>query len=270
MPDIHPTAIIDQRVTLADGVSVGPYCVVSGDVTIGTGTRLIGHVHVKGPTVLGRENVLYPFVCVGYEPQDLKYAGQTAGVVVGDRNQLREGAVVHCSTSADQPTTVGDDCFLMTNSHVGHDSLLHNHVTLVTGAVLGGHAVLHDNTFVGGNAGVHQFCRMGRMSFMGGGGASISKDLPPFCMADYKNAVTGLNLVGLRRAGVPRPAIDRLRAAFKLFFASGHTVPNALQKIDAMIAENGEGDDLLREFVEFVRASKKGIVPYVRGRKQER
>jgi len=228
LPEIHPTALIDSHARLADDVRVGPYCVIEGDVTIGAGTILRSHVTIHGPTVIGQHNHFWPFVAIGFEPQDLKYSGQTAGVRIGDHNRFREGATVHCSTSVDQPTTLGDHNFVMTNAHVGHDSIMGNHVSLVTGAMLGGHVTILDRAFVGGGGAIHQFCRVGRLSFTGGGGASISKDLPPYCMADYKNAVTGVNLVGMRRAGIDRLSIDSFRKAFKAFFTAGHTVPNAL------------------------------------------
>lgn len=261
MPRIHPTAIVDSYAQLADDVEVGPGCVIDGPASLGPGTRLIGHVYLHGRVTLGHDNLLYPFVCIGFDPQDRKFEGATAGVHIGHRNIFRESATVHCSTNPNRPTTIGDDNYVMNNAHVGHDSTVANRCTLVAGSLIGGHGHLHDEVYLGGNAALHQFCRMGRLSLLGGVSA-VSKDLPPFCIASGITTVVGVNVVGLRRSGTPRLAIDAVKAAIDTLYLSGHTTPVAADLIEQQAAQNSPGVDLLRELVEFIRTSEKGLCPH--------
>jgi UDP-N-acetylglucosamine acyltransferase len=258
---IHPAAIVDRRAELADGVRVGPGCVIEGPVSIGAGTELIAHVHIRGPAVVGCENVIYPFVCIGFEPQDRKYRGQTAGVVIGDRNLLRESFTMHCASQDEHPTRIGDDNFLMTNSHIGHDTVLGSRCTLASGALIGGHCQVFDDVNLGGNGALHQFCRCGRLSFLGGISA-VAKDLPPFTMASGVNNVIGLNLIGLRRGGVSTEAVDVLNAAFKTLYLAGHSVPTAVKLLHQKADAGPPGAQLIRELAEFTETSERGLVPH--------
>lgn len=259
MPTIHPSATIDPEAKIADQVVIGPGCVIDGPVDIGSDCQLIGHVHLSGHVRLGCNNTLYPFVCIGYPPQHLNRDLAESGVVIGDRNVFRESATVHGPSEDERPTTIGHDNYLMTNSHLGHDAVLGSRCTLASGALIGGHAVIDDDVFIGGNAAVHQFCRIGRMSFLGGV-SSVTKDLPPFAMANGQhNDVKGVNLVGLRRSGMERRAIDAVKVAYKTLYLSGHTNHNAVELIEKMAAEGNPGDELLMELARFIRESKRGI-----------
>jgi len=236
---------------------------LDGPVAIGSGCRLIGNVHLTGNVRLGRDNTLYPFVCIGFPPQHRTVGGSDGGVAIGDRNIFRESVTIHGPSQDEHPTTVGSDNYLMTNSHLGHDGVLGNRCTLASGALLGGHVVLEDDVFIGGNAAIHQFCRMGRMSFLGGV-SSVTKDVPPFAMANGQhNDVTGVNLVGLRRSGMERPAIDAVKRAFRTLYLSGHTIPTALKRIEQMAAEGGPGATCLAEIAEFIHQSKRGLCHHV-------
>lgn len=261
LPNIHPTAIVDPQAQLANDAYIGPGCVISSRATIGPGCRLIGHVYLNGPVTLGQNNTLYPFVCIGFEPQDVKYDGTTAGVQLGDRNVLRESATIHCSTRADRPTTLGHDNFLMTYAHVGHDVVISNGCTLVTGAMLGGHAQVEDGVIFGGNGAIHQHCRAGRLSLIGGASTAL-KDVPPFTVCQELNRIIGVNLIGLRRNGVPREAIDQIKTAFQILYRSGHSNPVAADLIEELAAQQGPGADLLDEIVQFVRTSRRGLCPH--------
>lgn len=262
MAHIHPTAIVDRQAELASDVEVGPGCVIEGPVVIEQGCRLRGHVYLCGRVTLGRGNTLYPFVCVGFEPQHRQFQDTVAGVVIGDRNVLRESVTVHGATQTGGHTTIGDDNYLMTNAHVGHDVVVGDHCTLASGALLGGHVQIQDGVFVGGNAGIHQFCKIGRLAFVGAVGL-ITKDLPPFALSSGNNRVVGLNLVGLRRHAVERPAIDAVNAAFKTLYLSGHTNSVAVERIEATAAQGGSGAELLTELVVFIRQSTRGLVSHM-------
>ncbi len=257
MPQIHPTAIVDDLAQLADDVIVGPGCIISSGVKVGAATRLTHRVTLKGPLTVGIHNIFYPNSCIGFAPQDLSYDAESAGAgtVVGSHNVIREGVTIHRATK-DKPTTVGDRNYLMANSHVGHDSVIHNDVVMVNGALLGGHVEIADKVILGGNAVVHQFCRAGRMAMISGL-RGITKDLPPFCVC-YDSRTTGsLNLVGLRRAGL-RDHIPSLKKAFDIVFCQGHTRLIAAD----LVMENLADDPLCVEFANFVRNSKRGIVKY--------
>ena len=269
MEKIHPSATIDPQAQIANDVQIGPGCVIQGAVTIGSGCRLIGNVYLQGPVILGRDNTLYPFVCIGFEPQALAPSDSPHGVVIGNNNVLRESVTIHRASQDDRPTTVGDDNFLMTNTHLAHDVVLGNQCVLASGALVGGHAILEDQVNLGGNCGVHQFCRMGRMSFLGALSLA-TKDILPFATASGINKVIGVNLVGLRRSGVDRPAIDAVKDAFQTLYLSRHTTPVAVDLIEQSASQNGPGAQMLHEIVEFIRGSTRGLCPHAAASENKR
>jgi UDP-N-acetylglucosamine acyltransferase len=236
---------------------VGPYSVIDGEVSIGAGTRLMHSVSLRGPMRVGAGNVLYPNVCVGYEPQDRKFDPSTdgAGVIIGDRNILREGVTIHRATGA-KPTTMGDDNYLMCNSHLGHDVVIGSRVTMANGALMAGHVEVGDGVVFGGNAAVHQFCRIGRM-VMFSGLVCVTQDVPPFCVVYHNRSIGSLNIIGLRRAGL-REHIHALKQAFRILFMSGLPRPRAIEAIRSEVGD----DPLCREVADFAEQSKRGICPY--------
>ncbi len=259
MPKIHPTAIIDDRAELADDVEVGPWCLIEGRVTIGAGTRLLSRVSLNGPLVIGENNTIYPNATIGFAPQDLKFdhASEGAGVAIGNNNLLREGVNIHRATGQ-TPTTLGDDNYLMVNAHLGHDCVVGNRVMMANNAAMAGHVTLGDQVIIGGGAAIHQFVTIGRLSMVSGL-QGIGQDLPPFCTVYVSRYVGSLNIVGLRRNGY-RDHITHMKTAFQRFFMEGHTNPIAIASIEndaPLIA-----DPLVREFVDFIKQSKRGIPHY--------
>ena len=257
MATIHPSAVVDRRTEIDDDVEIGPGCVIDGAVTLGRGTRLIAQIYLRGPLTVGSENLLYPSVCIGFAPQDRKFDATTdgPGVVIGSQNVLREGVTIHRATGQ-TPTTVGDRNYMMSNSHIGHDVVMHNDCMLANGALVGGHVDLADRVILGGNAAVHQFCRLGRLSILAGV-KGVIKDVPPFCTVYVSRYVGSLNHVGLRRAGY-REHITPLKRAFDLLYRS--RIPNAVaaDRIEAELSD----DPLCIEFAQFVRAATRGVAPY--------
>ncbi len=262
MANIHPTSIVDPQVQLADDVQIGPACTIQGPVTIGPGCRLIGHVYLNGPLTLGSDNTLYPYACLGFEAQIVGHQGDTAGIAIGQRNIFREMVVVHGSSRPDCPTKIGNDNFFMSNTHVGHDVVVTDRCTFASGALLAGHARIEANATLGGNSAVHQFGHVGRLSFLGGG-VIVTKDVPPFMLCKFDDQVIGLNLVGLRRNGIERAAIDALREAFRILYLTHHSNPVAAGEIEAIAQQGRPGAELLMELVGFIRASKRGICSYI-------
>jgi UDP-N-acetylglucosamine acyltransferase len=262
MPSIHPTAILGPGVRLADGVDIGPGCVLDtrlGPITLGQGCRLVAAVYLQGPLTLGHRNTLYPGACLGFAPQDLSFDPDTAGpgTRIGDDNTFREGVTVHRATAPDTPTSLGDRNTLMANSHVGHDCQLASDIVLANGALLAGHVRMADRVFVGGNATLHQFITVGRLA-MFSGLSGVGHDFPPFCTCYTPRAVGSLNIVGLRRAGY-RDHIKPLKHAFKLFFEADATNQTAVRRC----REQLDPDPLVTEFLDFIEHAKRGIPPYV-------
>lgn len=259
MPNVHPSAIVGPEVQLADDASIGPWCCLEGSITIGSGTRLLERVSVRGPARIGAGNTIYPGASLGFAPQDLKFDPDTpgSGIVLGDGNQVRESATIHRATG-DRPTTLGNHSYMMVNSHLGHDSVVGDHVMLANNVGLGGHVEIGDRVILGGAAHVHQFCRIGRMAMMSGV-TGTTQDIPPFCTVYVTRYIGSLNLVGLRRAGY-RDSIKPLEQAFKLVFRS--RLPNAEAVNQARRNDRMMADPLVSEFIEFIAASKRGISPY--------
>lgn len=255
MPEIHPSAILEGDVDLAPDASVGPGCVLRGPLTVGAGTRLLGHVHLQGPLELGAGNLVYPFACLGFAPQSVgaDVAKPGRGLRIGDRNVFREGATVHRALTDAGPTRIGSDCFLMVNSHVGHDAWLDDEVVLANGALVGGHARLGERTFAGGNSAVHQYVRVGRGAMLSGC-AALSRDLPPFFTLTGLNLAGSVNLVGMRRSGMPRAEIDDVRWCYRTLYRRKLTPRQAVEAL----SERAERPRVA-EILEFVRTSERGI-----------
>ncbi len=217
---IHPTAIIDRNAELDGSVEVGPNCVIEGHVRVAAGCRLYHNVYLTGWTEIGEDCVIHPGVIVGHEPQDIKYGGERTFCRIGKRNILREYVTIHRGTVPESATTVGDDCFFLACSHVGHNCTVGNHVTLINNVLLGGHVTVEDRATLGGAAGVHQFCRVGELAMIAGT-ARVTMDILPFALVDSDGRIVGLNGVGLRRSGMPKEHILELRRAYHTLFRRG-------------------------------------------------
>ncbi|MEZ6189819.1 MAG: acyl-ACP--UDP-N-acetylglucosamine O-acyltransferase [Phycisphaerales bacterium] len=257
MPTIHPTAFVDTRAQLADDVFVGPYSIIEGRVTLGPGCRLVSHVCLKGPLTMGENNQIYPFACIGYDPQDRSFKpdDEGPGTVIGDRNIFRESATIHRATKV-KPTTIGSGNYFMANSHVAHDCTVGNDCMFANSAVIAGHVQVADKVILAGGAGVQQFCRMGRLSMLSGN-EGITKDLPPFCIVHHTKRVGSLNVIGLRRNGY-RDNIKNLQQAFDLLYKSGLTTRGAADRIEKELGD----DPLCTEFADFIRAAEHGVTQY--------
>jgi UDP-N-acetylglucosamine acyltransferase len=254
---IDPTATLDDDVQIEGDVTIGPYCVLEGRITIGSGTNLIHHVTLQGPLTIGRGNVMYPNVCIGFAPQDRTFDRDLdgAGASIGCENTFREAFTAHRATK-DRPTTIGHHNYFMVNTHVGHDAVVGNRVTMANNAALGGHVAVKDAVTIGGNTGVHQFVRIGRLAMIGGV-QLVAQDIPPFCVSHASRSVGALNLIGLRRAGL-EAHVGALKRAFDLVFRSRLARPTAINRI---LDELGD-DPLCVELAEFLRHSKRGISHY--------
>lgn len=249
--DIHPTALVAEGAELADGVSVGPFCVVGPKVRLGRGTKLHSHVVIEGSTELGENNQVYPFAVLGGPPQHTAYKGEDTRLVIGDNNLIREHATMNLGTvNGGGVTRVGSDGLFMIESHVGHDCVVGDHVILTKQATLGGHCQIGDFVIVGGLAAVHQFTRVGRHAMIGGL-AAVVKDVIPYGSVWGNHAhLEGLNLVGLKRRGFSRESINTLRAAYRLLFADEGTFQ---ERLDDTIETYSASPEVM-EIIDFIRA----------------
>lgn len=254
---IHPSAIIDDLAVVAEGVSVGPFCVIGPDVEIGTGTVIGPHVVIRGPTRIGRENRIFQFASIGEDPQDKKYQGEITRLEIGDRNVIREYSTVHRGTIQDKSVTrLGDDNLLMAYTHVAHDCVIGNGVIMANGASLAGHVTVDDFAILGGFSLVHQFCRIGRYSFSGMGSV-ISRDIPPYVMVGGSpTRPRGINSVGMERRGFDAESILQIKRAFKLIYKSRLKLEEAIESLTAMAEQSSEVIPLL----EFLKQSGRSII----------
>ena len=226
MIEIHSTAVVSMRAKLADGVVVGPLCVVGDDVEMGRGCKLLASCTVLGPTRLGESNVIHPYAVLGGDPQDRSHDGQATRLEIGSGNVFREHVTVHRGTAKDRGTTLlGSDGFFMAGVHVAHDAVVGDGVTLANGTLLGGHVVVGDRVTTGGRAAIAPFVRIGEGAFIAAG-AMVEIDVPPFVIvAGDRARVRALNRVGLRRQGVPDGSRRALAAAFRALF--GKALPRS-------------------------------------------
>lgn len=262
--DIHPTAIVDSRARLGQGVRVGPFCLIGPDVEIGDGCELISHAVVVGRTRMGRKNRVFPFASIGHEPQDLKYHGEPSEVVIGDGNTIRESVTINPGTEGGgMVTRIGNQNLIMAYSHVAHDCCIGNRVVLANCATLAGHVEIDDEAIIGGLAAIHQFVRIGRLAIIGGKSA-VHKDVPPFCMlkGGYHASLRGLNLVGLRRHGFDAHRIKLLKSLYKTLFATEGRVEQRILEAENLVG----GDPDARCLLDFVRDSRRGCSMHGQGK----
>ncbi|MBS0471365.1 MAG: acyl-ACP--UDP-N-acetylglucosamine O-acyltransferase [Proteobacteria bacterium] len=215
---IHPTAIVEDGATLGSGVEVGPFCIVGRNVTLGDGVRLLSHAIVTGRTTIGARTVIHPQAVIGGEGQ-IRGNDFDGELIVGEACVIREGVTMSCGgRRGGGVTTVGNNGYFMTLSHVGHDCHVADDVTFTNGAVLGGHSEIGQGVILGGLSAVQQFCRVGKGAMIGGI-TGVNRDVIPYAMAFGDHVeLAGLNLIGLKRRGFSRDTINAMRAAFRLIF----------------------------------------------------
>ncbi len=250
---IHPTALIDSRAEVHADADIGPFVVIDGPVRVGARTRVLAHATLTGWTEIGADTVIHMGAVIGHTPQDLAFSGAESYVRVGDRNVIREHVQIHRGTKPGSATVIGNDNYLMTNAHVGHNCCIGNGVILTNGALLGGYVEVEDQAVVSGNCVVHQFVRVGRLAMLRGL-SKTSRDVPPFCIMDGTHTVRALNRVGLRRAGFSADQIRALQNAFSRLFRRARNLNTAIAEV-----ESGPVSAEVRYLVDFIRASKRGV-----------
>lgn len=250
--EIHATALVHPDVDLGDDVRLGPYTIVESDVCIGARTEVRAHAVVKRYTTLGADNQVHEGAVLGGEPQDVGFQGGESRLVVGDRNRIREGVTIH-RAGAGRETRIGSDCFLMAYVHVAHDDTLGDGVIVANNVALAGHVSIGDRAFLSGGVVVHQFCRVGRLAMVGGN-SKVVQDCLPFVITDgAPGRARGLNVVGLRRAGIGAAQVRALKEGYRLLLRSSLPLETALQRMASV------GDPLVDELAAFARSARRGF-----------
>ena len=252
---VHPTAVIQPGAQIGAGCHIGPYCVIGPNVVLGEGCTLHSHVVIDGHTTLGRQNEIFPFASIGLKTQDLKWKGGLTRTIIGEANTFREYVSVHSATGDGEVTTVGSNNHILAYCHLAHNVTLGDHIIMSNVGTLAGHVTVEDHAVIGGLVAIHQFCRVGRMSMIGGC-SKVVQDVPPFMLADGNPAVTRtVNKVGLERRGISEESQAGLKQAYKILFREGLTISNALVRIEAELPPLPE----LKHLVQFARTSQRGL-----------
>jgi UDP-N-acetylglucosamine acyltransferase len=258
---IHPTAIVAPGAIVPESCTVGPYCTIGAHVVLGEECELVSHVVLDGHLTLGRGNRIFPFACLGVAPQDLKYRNEPTELRVGDGNAIREYVTISRGTvGGGGVTRVGSGCLIMAYTHIGHDSTIGDGCILANSATLAGHVTVEDFAVVGALCPVHQFCRIGKYAYIGGG-TTITQDVLPYSLTSIArdNHAYGLNKVGLERRGFTPEQLKELRSAYRTLIGGKKNVSQALEELRARL-EAGEAGEHVRYLVEFVVASERGVI----------
>ncbi len=255
MTQIHPSAYVSPKAQLGRNVSIGPFSIVEDDVFVGNDCRLEGHVTIKSGTALGAHNEVAEGTVLGGSPQHSKAGRELGTLLIGHGNRIREYVTIHRGLAPSSCTKIGDGNMIMVNAHVAHDCHVGNNTVIVNNVMLAGHITVGDGAYFGGAAGVHQFCRIGRLAMIGGQ-AQVSQDVPPFVLVDgISNYIVGLNLVGLRRAGITRDEIKDLKAAYRVIYRSGLLWKDMLE-----VLKNTFQSGPAAEFHPFLSVGERGFV----------
>lgn len=253
---IHNTAQVSADAVLGENVEVGPFAILEGDVKIGDGTVIGAHAMVSRYTTIGSSCYIYPYASIGTPPQDVGFVEAPTNLVIGDKTTIREFVTINRgSEKGGGVTRVGRENYIMAYCHIAHDCLLGDGVVMVNAASLSGHVEVGDYAVLSAYTGVIQYVRIGSHSFLGAR-AGLDKDVPPFAMATgYRARIYGLNLVGLRRRRFPRETIKALKEVYRILFRTEMLLEEAAHKVEEEFGDLAE----VRELLEFIRSSKKGI-----------
>ena len=250
MSNIHPSAVIEEGAQIDPSARVGPFCVVGPEVVLKADVELKSHVVVTGQTEVGAGTVIFPFAVIGEIPQDLEFKGEASRLVIGERNRIREHVTMNCGTEGGGGVTrVGDDGLFMAGCHIAHDAIVGNRVIVVNNAAVAGHCVLEDDVIIGGLSGIHQWVRIGQGAIIGAV-TMVTNDVIPYGLVQApRGDLDGLNLVGLKRAGVARSDITALRAAFQMLAQGEGTFSDRARRLG-----DETQSDYVRQIVDFVMA----------------
>lgn len=262
---IHPSSVVEEGARLGKGVRIGPFCHISADSIIGDRVELVSHVSVMGATTIGAGTKVYPMATLGAPPQNTKHKGGRTTLIVGENCTIREGVTMHVGTDSSRgETSVGDNGNFLAYAHIAHDCIVGKNATFANGATLGGHCEIGDNVYIGGLTAVHQFVRIGDNAFIGGCSAVVGDIIPYAIAAGNRAKLRGLNIIGLKRSGLPRSEIYLLRKVYRSIFDRSRSVA---ENIDLARAEFGSSSPAATKMIDFIAGGGKRhyAVPPLKG-----
>ncbi len=253
---IHPTALVDKEAQLGENVEIGPFCVISGDVIIGDNTVVESGVVLENGTRLGKNCRIGHHSVISGPPQDLKFGGEKTSAEVGDNTVIREYVTINRGTTYHYKSVIGQNCFLMAYAHVAHDCIVGDRVILANAVNMGGHVEVHSDATIGGMTAIHQFCKVGKYAFVGGG-LRVTQDIPPFIRtAGEPPRYAGTNYIGLSRKGFSQETILEIKRAYRIIYKDTATRDEAIQAIQTQLQQLEE----INAIVKFLQESKRGII----------
>ena len=251
---IHSTALISDNASLGEGNEIGAFVVIEDDVSLGDNNIILSGAVLKSGTRLGNENKIHEHAVIGGLPQDLGFDATTPSYVeIGNKNTFREFVTIHRASQENEATKLGNENYLMTQVHLGHDCQLENNVIIAPSTGLGGFVTVEDKAFISGGVMVHQFVHIGSLAMLGGN-AKITQDVLPYMMADGNPAqISGLNKVGLRRSGFKADDMRSLKHAYQLLFNNESKLDERLEQLTKLSHPSAQ------HLVTFIQASKRGF-----------
>lgn len=247
---VHPNAKIGNNVTIE------AFAVIDDNVVIGDNTIIQSHAIIRKGTRLGKNCNIYPGAVLGAIPQDLKFNGEDTTLEIGDKVTIRECVTINRGTSAYGKTVIGSNNLIMAYGHIAHDCIIGNNCIFSNSVTLAGHVTVEDFVIIGGLAAVHQFCKIGAHSFIGGG-SLVNKDIPPFVRASrYPVSYLGVNSVGLQRRGFSQESINKIQDIYRVLFVKNTNLKRGLDQIEEMFVSTREKTQIL----DFIASSERGIM----------
>ena len=249
-------SVISKKAKIGRNVSIGPYCIIEDNVVIGNNTQISSHTIIKKYTEIGKNCNIFSHCVIGEIPQDKKYSGEKSKLIIGDNNIIREFCTLNRGTEESGSTKIGNNCLLMAYVHVAHDCNLKNDIILANGVQLGGHVTIDNYGIVGGMTPVHQFCKIGMHSFIGGG-LRVVQDVPPYIIANGEPLkFSGINTLGLRRRKFSSDERDNIKKAYRLIYNSNYNISQAVEKIKNSFNMN----DSIKDILDFINSSTRGLI----------
>lgn len=254
----HPTAIVSPKAKIGNDVQIGPFTIIEDDVEIGDGTKIFSNVYIANGTTIGKNCVIYPGAVIGTKPQDLKFDNSPTKVIIGDNNEIREYVTIHRGTQSTRITIIGSNNLLMAYTHIAHDCRIGNNIVFANVVQLGGHVIVEDWAVIGGVAKIHQFCKIGCHTMIGGD-VKLTKDVAPYTLVgENPPKVDGVNKIGLRRRGFQNELIEEIVKFYRIVFHSGLNNTDGIKRY----LELKDGDTLPHEIqhcIDFIRNSQRGV-----------
>ena len=253
---MYKNSIISPKSNIDTSVEIGPFCIIEDNVSIDKNCKIHSHVIIKSGTSIGQDCKIFSGAVLGEIPQDLKYNGEKTKLKIGNNNIIREYVTIHKATADRKITEIGNNCMLMAYSHIAHDSIIKNNVILSNGVQVGGHVDIDDFVIVGGATPIHQFCKLGKFSFIGGG-YRVVQDVPPYIKAMGEPLkYFGVNSIGLSRNQFSSDQISLIKKAYKILYRSKYNISQAVNILNNDYSDNEQ----INEIINFIDNSNRGII----------